>query len=297
MLAAFDPKEPTQPAAPLLNGYRTDTVVALNWPEPDGNGSAVTGYNIYRKIDGAREKKIVSGTKQRQLIDPATVGHTYSYRVTALNKYGEGISSNVFVPAVGENAPHPELSCSLPGQVYYDRVGEGAAYPNNDIASFSIAEPANMPGKIVFVINNASPNLTSLAQSEYYVFFDPPRGGVSYRLNLQTRNVEFYKNGQFVSDCGTEMSDECRDWQPVVPLDSTSGVQPDGSVWLVIDKAQLAIQNGDVLLGVAVREDTAQNPSGVLASDYAGGRQNYLVVGNDFCSRPAPTPTPKPRGK
>ncbi|HJT44911.1 MAG TPA: hypothetical protein VJ721_01450, partial [Chthoniobacterales bacterium] len=297
MLAAFDPKEPMQPAAPLLKGYRTDNAVVLNWPVPDGDGSAVTGYNIYRKIDGAPEKKIISGTKQRQLVDPATAGHTYSYRVTALNKYGEGTSSNVFTPAVGENAPHPELSCSLPGQVYYDRIGEGAAYPNNDIASFSIAEPADMPGKIVFVINNAYPNLTSAAQSEYYVFFDPPRGGVSYRLNLQTGNVEFYKNGQFVSDCGTEMLDECRDWQAVVPLDSASGVQPDGSVWLVIDKAQLAIRNGDVLLGIAVREDTAQNPSGVLATDYAGGRQNYVVVGNDFCTRPAATPTPTPHGR
>jgi hypothetical protein len=206
--------------------------------------------------------------------------------VTALNKYGEGVSSNVFTPAVGQNAPHPEFSCALPGQVYYDRVGEGAAYPNNDIASFSIAEPANMPGKIVFVINNVRPDLTSLAQSEYYVFFDPPRGGVSYRLNLKSGNVEFYKNGQFVTDCGAPPISECRDWQPVMPLDPGSGVQPDGSVWLVIDKAKLAIKNGDVLLGIAVREDTAQNPSGVLASDYAGGRQNYLVVGNDYCSRP-----------
>src|SRR6266576_2560516 len=75
-------------------------------------------------------------------------------------------------PAVGQNAPRPELSCSLPGQVYYDRVGEGAAYPNNDIASFSIAEPANMPGKIVFVINNAHPDLTQQGKSEFYVFFD-----------------------------------------------------------------------------------------------------------------------------
>ena len=293
MLAAFDPKEPRQPAAPLLNGYRTDSAVVINWPEPDNDGSTITGYNVYRKIDGSREKLIASKTKQRQLFDPATPGHTYAYRVTALNAYGEGISSNVFAPTVGQNAPHPELSCSLPGQVYYDRVGEGAAYPNNDIASFSIAEPSNMPGKVVFVVNNAHPELTSLGKSEFYVFFDPPRGGISYRLNLQTGNVEFYKNGQIDPACGTEMIDECRDWQAVVPLGSASGVQSDGSVWLVIDKAELGIQNGDVLLGVSVREDTAENPSGVLASDYAGGRQNYLVVGNDFCTRPAPTPTPK----
>ena len=182
----------------------------------------------------------------------------------------------------------------ITGQVYYDRIGEGAAYPNNDIASFSIAEPQNMPGKLVFVVNNAYPNLTAQGKSEFYVFFDPPRGGISYRLNLQSKMVEFYKNGQIDPACGTEMIDECRSWQPVMPLDAVSGVQVDGSVWLVIDKEQLGIRNGDMLLGVSVREDTAENPSGVLASDYAGGRQDYLVVGNDFCSRSSPTPTATP---
>ena len=62
MLAAFDPQEPIQPAAPLLNGYRTDKNVVLNWPEPDGNGSSVTGYNVYRKIDGQPESPIASAT-------------------------------------------------------------------------------------------------------------------------------------------------------------------------------------------------------------------------------------------
>lgn len=292
MLAAFDPHEPAQPAAPLVDGYRTDKNVVLNWPEPDGAGYPVTGYNVYRKIDGQPETLIASATTQRQLVDSTDANKTYAYRVTAINNSGESFSSNVFAPTVGQNAPHPELSCSLPGQVYYDRVGEGGAYPNNDIASFSIAEPANMPGKIVFVVNNAYPNLTSAGRSEFYVFFDPPRGGVSYRLNLQTKMVEFYKNGQFVTNCGTPPISECRDWQPVAALEPSSGVQSDGSVWLVIDKAQLGIENGDVLLGVAIREDTAENPSGVITTDYAGGRQDYLVVGNDFCTQPSPSPTP-----
>jgi hypothetical protein len=47
----------------------------------------------------------------------------------------------------------------------------------------------------------------------------------------------------------------------------------------------LGINTGDVLYGVAVREDTAQSPSGVISADYAGGRQDYVVVGNDFCAR------------
>jgi fibronectin type III domain protein len=284
MLAAFDPHEPAQPAAPLLSGYRTATTVVLNWPVPDNNGAAITGYNVYRKINGQSETLIAAATTQRQIVDSADAANTYAYRVTALNQNGESFSSNVFAPTVGENAPRPELSCSLPGQVYFDRTGEGGAFPNNDIASFSIAEPANMPGKVVFVVNNVHPELTAAGKSEFYVFFDPPRGGLSYRLNLQSGNVEFYKNGQFVTDCGAPPISECRDWQAVVPLDASSGVQPDGSVWLVIDKQSLGIQNGDVLLGISVREDTAENPSGVIASDYAGGRQDYLVVGNNFCA-------------
>src|SRR4029079_16649957 len=98
---------------------------------------------------------------------------SYSYRVTALNNQGEGASSDAFAPTVGQNAPQPQLSCTLPGQVYTDRTQEGGTFPNNDIASFSIAEPSNMPGKLVFVINNAHPTAPAAADSVYPVHFYP----------------------------------------------------------------------------------------------------------------------------
>lgn len=296
MYAAFDPVESAKAKAPLLNGYRTQQFVSLNWPEPDGSGLPVTGYNVYRTINSGAEAKIRSAITQRSLVENTDPAKTYSYRVTALNTQGEGPSSNTFAPTVGQNAPQPYLACSVPGVTYPDRVGEGAAYPNNDIASFGIAEPENMPGKIVFVINNAHPELTAGGNSDYYVFFDPPRGGLSYKLSLSDMEVTFYQDGQYVTDCGTEMLNECRDWKHAADLDPASGVQPDGSVWLVIDKAQLNIQTGDVLLGVSIREDTVGNPSGVLASDYAGGRQDYLVVGNNFCSIPTAVVSRKVHG-
>ena len=284
MLAQFDPQEPAPPAPPLINGYRTAQFVSLTWPEADGSGLPVIGYNVFRSIDGGAETQIRSATTSRQVVEPADAAKTYSYRVTALNSQGQSGFSNTFAPTVGQNAPRPELSCTLPGQVYTDRVGEGGTFPNNDIETFSIAEPANMPGKLVFVINNAESNATPVGQSEYYVFFDPARGAKSLRLSLSDMQVTDYKNGQFVSDCGAPPISQCRDWQPVGPLDPASGIQPDGSVWLVIDKATFDIQNGDVLLGVFIREDTVGNPSRILASDFAGGRQDYLVVGNDFCT-------------
>jgi hypothetical protein len=284
MYAQFDPQEPALPAAPLLDGYRTSEHVLLNWAVPDGRGLAIKGYNVYRRVNGAAEERIASAITARQYVDTTEAGKAYAYRVTALSTQGEGGASNVFAPKVGQNAPQPQLSCSLPGQVYTDRTTEGGTNTNNDIASFSIAEPKNMPGKLVFVVNNVHPELTAGANSDYYIFFDPPRGGLSYRLDLTNMEATFYKNGQYVSNCGTEMISDCRDWKHAADLDPTSGVQPDGSVWVVIDKASLGIQTGDVLLGIAIREDTVGNPSTVLASDYAGGRQNYLVVGNDFCA-------------
>lgn len=283
MFAQFDPAEPAAPAAPLLNGYRTAQLVSLTWPEPDGTGAAITGYNVYRKIDGGAETKIRSAISERRVVELADPTKSYSYRVTSLSAQGESASSNTFAPAVGYNAPRPELSCSVPGQLYADRTGEGGTFPNNDIASFGIAEPKNMPGKLVFVINNLNPAATAAANSVYTVYFDPPGNEKSYKLTLSDMMVTFYKNGQFVSDCGTPPISQCRDWQPEGPLDPASGIQPDGSVWLVIDKATFGIKNGDVLQGISVREDTAGNPSGVFASDYAGGRQDYTVVGNDFC--------------
>ncbi|HJT82120.1 MAG TPA: fibronectin type III domain-containing protein [Chthoniobacterales bacterium] len=284
MFAQFDPTEPAAPAAPLVSGYRTSQFVSVNWPVPDHRGDAITGYNVYRSINGGPETKIQSATTQRQLVELADPNNTYRYRVTAINGHGEGPFSNAFQPTVGQNAPQPQLSCTLPGQVFLDRTSEGGTFPNNDIASFSVAEPSNMPGKVVFVINNAHPELVQNGHSDFYVFFDPPSGGKSYKLSLTDMEVTFYKNGQFVSDCGAPPISQCRDWQHAADLDPASGIQPDGSVRLVIDKAQLGIKTGDVLLGIAIREDTTGNPSGVLATDYAGGRQDYLVVGNDFCT-------------
>lgn len=283
MLAKFDPQEPAVSAAPLINGYRTAKFISFSWPEPDASGGIITGYNVYRSVNGGAETMIRSAIMERRVVELAAPADTSSYRVTALSAQGESVSSNTFAPALGQNAPQPELSCKVPGQLYFDRTGEGGTFPNNDIASFGIAEPENMPGKLVFTVNNANPAATAEANSEYYVFFDPPRGGLSYRLNLQNRQVEFYKNGQIVA-CGTAGISDCRDWKSAGALDPASGIKPDGSVWLVIDKAKYDIRNGDVLLGISIREDSAGNPSRIITTDFAGGRQDYLVVGNDFCT-------------
>src|SRR5207237_10297857 len=97
------------------------------------------------------------------------------------------------------------------------------------------------------------------------------------------------RDNDSTTDSTPETGGQFRTWTVISTLDAGSGIQSDGSVRFIVDKAALGINTGDVLLGVAVREDTAKSPSGVIFADYAGGRQDYLVVGNDFCTK-APTP-------
>src|SRR6202022_2207430 len=116
---------------------------------------------------------------------------------------------------------------------------------NNDIASFSIAEPADMPGKLVFVINNAQPSLVQNGNSLFYVYFDPPSGGIRYRLRYSAdpsapaNEIGTGKDNVFINDTTPETGGEFRTWTVISTLEAGSGIQPDGSVRLIVDKTKL----------------------------------------------------------
>jgi hypothetical protein len=146
------------------------------------------------------------------------------------------------------------------------------------------------------VINNNQPALVQNGNSLFYVYFDPPTGGIRYRMrysanpNAPVNEIATGRDGDFTNDPTPELGGEFRNWTVVRQLEPGSGIQADGSVRFIVDKNALGINTGDVLYGVAVREDSANSPSGVLSADYAGGRQDYLVVGNDYCTTHAPVP-------
>ena len=61
MFAALDPAEPAKPGAPGISGYGTPNGKAqLTWPVPDNGGSAISGYNVYRSVNGGAFTKIAN---------------------------------------------------------------------------------------------------------------------------------------------------------------------------------------------------------------------------------------------
>ena len=87
-----------KPGAPTLTATRASVSgVQLNWTIPANNGSALTGFNIYRSTASGAETFLtsISNPNSTSYRDTSTVsGRRYYYKITAVNGNGEGPLSN-----------------------------------------------------------------------------------------------------------------------------------------------------------------------------------------------------------
>ena len=149
LFAAFDPTSAT-PAPPQLVATRDgDAVVNLAWSVPDDGGSPLTGYRLYRGVQGGAEALLNTfGADVNSYTDSDAGGASYYYRVTALNANGEGASSVRVTPVTSES-PCTGLGVTVltdPAGDSLDQLG------SHDIRSVQIAEPYSADGsqKLVF---------------------------------------------------------------------------------------------------------------------------------------------------
>ena len=159
LFAQYDMPEPVVPKSPYLTGFRDDMASYLTWNFPDNGGSAIAAYNIYRRGNSGAEQLIGQASGKAASYNDRTVDslvNTYSYRITALNGVGEGPSSNP-VSLVVEPRREATGACHTPGvNAIFDPAGDASdAQPAHDITSVSMAEPEDLPGKLVFTLKVA----------------------------------------------------------------------------------------------------------------------------------------------
>ncbi len=99
MFAAFDPVEPAVPGAPKVTGTVANGTAKLEWPAPDNGGSAITGYNIYRSVNGGAFNRIATVPLANYTDASFAAGN--KYRVTALNQSGKGPYCSDLAPVSG----------------------------------------------------------------------------------------------------------------------------------------------------------------------------------------------------
>ena len=97
----------TTPGAPRgLTATAGDAQVSLSWQAPSSNGgAAITGYRVYQ---GTSKKPVASVTGTGTTVKNLTNGTVYSFKVTAVNKAGEG-------PASGAASANPTAKVTKPG--------------------------------------------------------------------------------------------------------------------------------------------------------------------------------------
>ena len=106
--ASATPAAPvTAPGAPRgLTAAAGDAQVSLSWQAPGSNGgAAITGYRVYQ---GTSKKPVASVTGTGTTVKNLTNGTAYSFKVTAVNKAGEG-------PASGAASATPTAKVTKPG--------------------------------------------------------------------------------------------------------------------------------------------------------------------------------------
>jgi len=184
LYAAYDPPVNATPAPPLLVATRDGDAVSLAWSIPDDGGSAISGYRLYRGVNGGSESLLSSfGADVNSYSDNDATGTNYYYRVTASNANGEGASSPHVLPVVSES-PCTGLGVTImtdPAGDSLDQLG------SHDIRSLYIAEPFSADGsrKLVFTIKMADLSDPLTPNTQWRVYFTGADGN-GYFVDMRT---------------------------------------------------------------------------------------------------------------
>jgi len=270
------------PAAPSLSGKSGGSSNVLSWSAPDDHGSAITGYNLYRKLSGASSFTLLTSLAAgaSTYTDSTIVsGQSYVYHLTAVNAIGESAPSNDVSPIVAAPPPNP---CVLPGaQVLVDPTGdELTGDASRDLQWVSVAEPPSIGlGNIEFIIKVAS--LATPAKNTYWPLqFKTASDQKDHFVRMAVDalgSVTFgYADG--TSTLGTAKA-----------ADAQSGYTTDGTIRIVVPRSAFGLKAGDTLNSFLIRVSVNAVAASLTPDNAPDGLTpagEYAVKGNENCSTP-----------
>lgn len=289
LFAAFDAPVNATPEAPLLVATRDGDVVNLAWSVPDAGSSPITGYRLYRGVEGGAETLLSSfGADVNSHTDSDAGAANFYYRVTASNANGEGASSARVFPTTAQSP------CAGAGvQVLTDPAGDSLdQIAGHDIRSLHIAEPFSGAGiqKLVFTLKMADLSDPLTPNTTWRVYFTGADGN-GYFVDMRTDvlGAVTFRYGTYIHNADNSQGTATT----VGNLDAGSkyDTQTD-TITLVVSNSKIGNPQAGGRLSrifvrvpvVAVVPDNANYGSPSTAV-------GYTLIGNAACqSRPA-TPT------
>jgi len=320
MYSAFDPVEPAVPGAPKVSGSldQSGTTATLTWPVPDNGGSAITGYNIYRKV-GAGGFSLIATVPTTTYVD-STSANGDVYEVTAVNGIGEG----PFCTSITPTFTAVQSPCTLPGLLAVNDLNpdgtdndSGANTPPDprvNIRQLFVAEPFLGAGvnKLIFTMQLAPSTAGSPPPtSQWYIVWnrqgtdpsDPNDANydrIFVAMKSDTSGALTFEYGKF----GVALDETNPNPQANTPTtfgnaDSGTYDVASGLVVITISNSKLqAIDGGaskyvagTALGGINVRTFLARPDGGPRSQNIANditGNGAYTLVGNASCGTSVP---------
>ena len=145
--AAVSINTPSVPDAPVTvstsignpNANPLDIVVGFS-ASPDDQGSAITGYKVYRSIDDVTYTEITTlGNSVYSYADTVTVSGGYYYKVSSLNNVGEGLQSAYSLINTPTVPDAPVLTSGAVNSSQIDSTWTTPSNGNSEIISYEIS--------------------------------------------------------------------------------------------------------------------------------------------------------------
>lgn len=285
LYAAFDPPANGAPQAPLLVATRDGEAVNLAWSIPDDGGAAISGYRLYRGVEGGAESLLSSFTADVNSYIDNDAAANYYYRVTASNANGEGASSPHVLPAT------TETPCTGAGvTILTDPAGDSLdQLGGHDIRSLQIAEPFAADGskKLVFTLKMADLTDPLTPNTQWRVYFTGADNN-GYFVDMETNLIGAvsFKYGTYIHNADNTVGTATT----VGNLDTGSNYNTTtDAITLVVSNSKIGNPSAGARLSrmfvrvpvVAIVPDNANygNPSTAVG---------YTLIGNAACqARPA----------
>ncbi|HJP90598.1 MAG TPA: hypothetical protein VJ875_01500 [Pyrinomonadaceae bacterium] len=286
LLSAFDPPANAAPAPPLLVATKDGDSASLAWSIPDDGGSPITGYRLYRGIEGGSESLLSSfGPDVNSFTDTNAGGASYYYRVTASNANGEGTSSPHIVPT------QPDTPCIGSGvTVLTDPAGDSLdQLGSHDIRSVQIAEPFFADGsrKLIFTLKmgDLSDPLTPSTTWRIY-FTGADNNGYFVDMRTDVLGAATFKYGTYILNADNTQGTATT----VGDLDAGSKYDTQAeTITLVVSNSKIGNpQAGGRLSRIFVRVPVVAIVPDNANYSSPSAAVGYTLVGNAACQpRPA----------
>lgn len=279
------------PAAPALSAaFNTcagiPSSVRLSWSTPEDNGSAITGYKIYRRSGEGQWNLIATvgagvNNYEDSSIDP---NQSYTYKVSAVNARGEGAQCGEIAPKC-ENVVI-ENACRLPGKTMLtDATGDATGgNPAHDVERLSLAEPESFgPGKVIFQLKVVS--LASLpANTTWPVVFNSGGADRWARMSTNALGAVSFAYGTGINPSAFNSAG--------TPADPASSYNADGTINIVVPRSALSVEPGGAISQFLTRI-RIELPTGGAATpdnmpDGLARTGVYDVVGSENCAGSPP---------